>query len=78
MTSFLSNILLPFPNLNDLNSRVVNIYNIFWTKLLKTIDKHAPFKILSQKRIKYENKPWIIKQILTKIKEKNKTFEKYL
>ena len=27
-----------------------NMYNVFQTKLLKAIDKHAPFKTLSQKK----------------------------
>ena len=55
-----------------------SMYNIFQTKLLNAIDKHAPFKNLSQKEVKMRKKPWIIKQILTKIREKNKTYEKYL
>ena len=55
-----------------------NMYNIFQTKLLKAIDKHAPYKTLSQKEVKMRKKPWITKQILTKIREKNKTYEKYL
>ena len=55
-----------------------NMYNIFQTKLLKAIDKHAPCKALSQKEVKMRKKPWITKQILTKIREKSKAYEKYL
>ena len=55
-----------------------NMYNIFQTKLLKATDKHALFKTLSQKEVKMRKKAWITKQILTKIREKNKTYEKYL
>ena len=55
-----------------------NMYNIFQTKLLKAIDKHAPYKTLSQKEVKMRKKPWITKQILTKIREKSKAYEKYL
>ena len=55
-----------------------NMYNIFQIKLLKAIDKHAPYKTLSQKEVKMRKKPWITKQILTKIREKNKTFRNFL
>ena len=47
-----------------------NMYNIFQAKLLKAIDKHAPFKTLSQKEVKMRKKQWITKQILTKIRTK--------
>ena len=33
-----------------------NMYNIFQTKLLKAIDKHAPYKTLSQKEVKMRKK----------------------
>ena len=54
------------------------MYNIFQTKLLKAIDKHAPFKTLSQKEVKMRKKLWVTNQILIIIREKNKTYEKYL
>ena len=35
-------------------------------------------KLYDKKKWKWEKKPWITKQILTKIREKNKSYEKYL
>ena len=55
-----------------------NMYNTFQTKLLKGIHKHAPFKTLPQKEVKMRRKPWITKQMLTKIRGKNKTFRNFL
>ena len=63
---------MDFSDIQDID----DMHNIFQIKLLKAIDKHAPFKILLQKEMK--KKPWITKQILIKIREKNKTYEKYL
>ena len=42
------------------------------TTLNKIINKHAPIKTLSQRRIKQFSKPWIIKGI--RIKEKKNRF----
>ena len=59
-----------------------DMFNIFQTKLLKTIDKHAPFQTLSQwekneneKNEKNEKKLCITEQILAKIIQKNKTYK---
>ena len=63
--------IMDFSDSQDIDNR----YNIFQTKLLKAIYKHAPFKILSQKEVKMRKKTWMTKQILTKIRGKNKTYE---
>ena len=44
--------IMDFSDSQDIDNR----YNIFQTKLLKAIYKHAPFKILSQKEVKMRKK----------------------
>ena len=43
----------------------------FYNKFNKTLNKHAPFKTLSKRRIKQLSKPWITKGIRTAIKIKS-------
>ena len=59
---------------NDTNWSMENFLNNFNILL----DKHMPFKKLTQKQFKQKFKPWVTNEILNKIKEKNKVFQKYL
>ena len=59
---------------DDVNYSVSTFLNLFDSIL----DKHAPFKVLTNKQMKSLNKPWITKGILTSIDAKNKLHKKYL
>ena len=50
-------------NLNDL-------FHLYTSVVLRTIDKHAPLKPLSKRKKRLFSKPWIIKGILTSIKKR--------
>ena len=57
----------------------VNIsFNNFLNKVNNTIDKHLPYKKISNKEFKNEYKPWINKEIIDLINKKNKLFNKYV
>ena len=68
----------------DLNS-VVNIegcdpnvsFNTFYESINKLLDKHMPLKKITKREHKMKFKPWITKDILNKIKVKNKLFDRY-
>ena len=47
-------------------------------KINEILDIHMPLRKITQREFKQKYKPWISNTILTKIKEKNKTFRKYL
>ena len=66
--------LMDFSETSDLNE----MYNRFNQKLLNTINKSAPQKRLSNKEMKFQTKPWIDKNILHKINEKNKVYKKFM
>lgn len=58
---------------NDVNT----IYNEFHDKLVKTIDRHAPYKVLSRTELKWKRKPWLTPGIQKSIKTKNMLYGKY-
>ena len=66
--------LMDFTETSNLNE----MYNRFHQKLLNTINKHARQKTLSNKEMKFQIKPWIDKNILHKINEKNKSYKKFM
>ena len=66
--------LMDFSETSNLNE----MYNRFHQKLLNTINKNAPLKTLSNKEMKFQTKPWIDKNILHKINEKNKLYKKFM
>ncbi len=59
---------------NDVNFSMEN----FLTKFNTLLDTHMPLRKISQREFKQKFKPWISKQILSKIDDKNKAFRKYL
>ena len=66
--------LMDFSETSNLNE----MYNRFHQKLLNTINKNASKKMLPNKEIKLQTKPWIDKKILPKINEKNKLYKKFM
>ena len=61
-------------NRNDVNFSMEN----FLSKFNELLDTHMPLRKLTQKEFKQRYKPWISKNILTKITEKIFFFRKYL
>ena len=59
---------------NDTNHSAAS----FMKKINYLLDKHMPIKKVSQKEFKQKFKPWITNDILHKIDEKNKLFNKYV
>ena len=57
-------------NLNDL-------FHLFTSVILRTIDKHAPLKPLSRRKKRLFGKPWITKGILTSIKKRRAIFKSH-
>ena len=51
-------------------------FNDFFFKLEGSVNRHAPYKKLTSKEVKLEQKPWITKNILKMIKIKNKIFNR--
>ena len=49
-------------------------FNTFYNKLNKTVNKHAPYKVLSRRKAKQLFKQWITKGIRKSIRLKNKYF----
>ena len=43
-------------------------FNDFYIKLEASVDRHAPFKILTPKEINIKNKPWLSTEILKLMK----------
>ena len=63
----------------DLNKKDVNFsMEAFITKMNELLDIHMPLRKITHKEFKQKYKPWISNDILSKIKEKNKIFKKYL
>ena len=57
---------------------VNEVFTQYHNAVLKIIDKHAPYKILTNNEIKWRNKPWIGKHIQAKIREKDKLYSKFV
>ena len=53
-------------------TNIVKTFSCFYNKLNKLINKHAPLKPISWRKIKFFSKPWITKGIRKSIKMKNK------
>ena len=60
-------------NLNDSNTSLENLVN----KFNFFLDECAPFKKLNKKEMELKLKPWINKEILAKIYERDKLLQKY-
>ena len=60
-------------NLNDSNKSLENLFK----KINFFLDESAPYKKLNKKEIQLKQKPWINKDILTKIYERDKLLRKY-
>ena len=49
-------------------------FSILYNKVNKLLNKHAPYKTLSQRRVKQMQKPWITRGLRKSIKVKNRLF----
>jgi len=49
------------------NADVHRTFYFFYNKFNKILNKHAPFKTLSKRRLKQLSKPWITKGIRTAV-----------
>ena len=67
-------ILTKISNANDAN----NSYNIFYSHIQETLNKHAPNKNLSRKETNLMQKPWLSKGILKSIKIRATLYKKFL
>ena len=62
-----------------INTGVINdVYNNFHEKFIEIFNSHAPYRILSNKEIKWLRKPWITFGIKRSIKRKNLYYGKFL
>ena len=59
---------------NDVNYSLSN----FFHKTNELLDKYVPNKKVSHREFKRKYKPWITDEVLTKIKNKNKTFKQFV
>ena len=60
--------------LESANVVVDGTFSSFHNKFNEVLNKHAPFKILSKRRIKQLSKPWITERIRSAIKIKNNLY----
>ena len=66
-------------SIQNFNNELVDVndqFNDFFFKLEGSVNRHAPFKKLTLKEVKLEQKPWITKKFLKMIKIKNKLFNR--
>ena len=63
-----------FRNDHDVNKLFEEFFKIFNILL----DKHAPFKKINKRKLKFKQKPWITSSIQNSIEIKNKFFKKYI
>ena len=53
-------------------------FDVFYDQINSIFMKHVPYKKLSKKEVKLSSKPWITKQILAKMKYRDKLYLKIL
>lgn len=53
-------------------------FNDYYNTLNKLIDKYMPLKQISQKEMKHQYKPWITKDILSSIRQREKLHKKFI
>ena len=56
------------------NSDIDTSFSLFYRKINNLVNKHAPIRLLSKRRLKQMQKPWITPGIQCSIKVKNKLF----
>ena len=54
-----------------------DLFHLFTSVILRTIDKHAPLKSLPRRKKRLFSKPWITKGILTSIKKRRAMFKSH-
>ena len=61
------------PDKSNVNQDVIYLIIVFNSVL----DKHAPMRLMSRKEKRLNDKPWIMRGVLTSIKTKNRLHKKY-
>ena len=59
---------------SDSQTNINRSFSTFFNKINKLIDRHAPFKTLSPRKVKRLSKPWITRGIRKSIKVKNSLY----
>ncbi len=54
------------------------IFKFYQDQLLAVMNKHAPFVTLTKKQMKWQQKPWISREIQNHIKDKDCIYSKYI
>ena len=67
---------LDWAELNDFTMDCNAKFNFFLDKTTEFISNHAPLRKLSKRELKLQSKPWIDKDILALIKQREKLFKK--
>ena len=52
-------------------------FDLFFARVNALLDEHAPYHKLSKKEISLEAKPWINKNIIALLRERNRLFQRY-
>ena len=60
------------------SNNINTICNDYHQKFLNVINKHAPYKEITRKDMKWRSKPWITRGIQKSIKEKASCYKKYI
>ena len=63
-------------NFNNNYNNINDQFNDFYLKLEGCADRHAPYRKLTPKEVKLNQKPWISSDIIKMIKTKNKLFHR--
>ena len=67
-----------FSSAIDVNRSLDQNFDFFQQLFIEIIDKHAPVIKISNKELKQQQKPWITKDILQLIYQKNKCYKKFI
>ena len=60
--------------ISEREANVNKLFSVLYTRLNKVVNKHAPFKPISKRKMKDMSKSWITKGLRKSIKTKNKLF----
>ena len=66
------------PILSQKDRDANEICKYYQDQVIAVMNKHAPFVVLTKNQLKWYRKPWIGKRLQKLIKEKDKTYTKYL
>ena len=61
-------------NISNATNDIDNMFSSFYNELNTIVNKHAPMKKLSRRKVNQCSEPWITKGLRTSIKIKNKLY----